>query len=62
MADQKLTSYEPIEPGGGSQGWGWLLKLALFVLLAWWVVQKAEQSPEIRQILEFLEEASGQRR
>lgn len=62
MADpKKLTTYEPIEPGAGPQGWGWLLKLALFVLLAWWVVERAQESPELRELIEFLEEAGGQR-
>ncbi|MEZ5332242.1 MAG: hypothetical protein R2991_09380 [Thermoanaerobaculia bacterium] len=61
MADKKLTTYEPIEPGHAPKGWGWLLKLAFFVLAVWFVIQKAEDSPEIRQILEFLKEAGGQR-
>jgi hypothetical protein len=62
MAEKrKLTTYEPIEPGAAPQGWSWLLKLAFFALVIWFVLGKAQESPELRQILELLEEAGGQR-
>lgn len=60
MAEKQLTTYEPIEPGRPPEGWSWLLKLALLVLVVWFVVNKAEHSPEIQQIIDFLEEAAGQ--
>jgi hypothetical protein len=61
MAERKLTTYQPIEPGQAPKGWGWLLKLAFFAILIWFVLEKAEQSPELQQILELLKEAGGQR-